>query len=129
MKKVFSLMLLLATMLTFTACSGDNDDEPDYPSIVGTWFRTYSSTSGNYTITVEQTSTFHADNTVVAHMKMYMNDNLLRDRQFNYTYSYNGKILTMTEVDSGETQKYSVKILGNTLTLIGDNGESVFTKK
>lgn len=28
MKKLFSLMLLIATMLTFTACGGDDKDEP-----------------------------------------------------------------------------------------------------
>ena len=39
MKKLFSLMLLLATMLTFTACS--SDDEPEYSiskdQLIGLW--------------------------------------------------------------------------------------------
>lgn len=40
MKKVFSLMLLLATMLTFTACSGD-DDEPENSLSGTTWTSSY----------------------------------------------------------------------------------------
>lgn len=39
MKKVLSLMLLLATVFTFSACSSD-DDEPDTgikENIIGTW--------------------------------------------------------------------------------------------
>lgn len=41
MKKVFSLMLLLATMLTFTACGDDDKDEPKQ-SLAGTsWSASY----------------------------------------------------------------------------------------
>lgn len=39
MKKVFSLMLLLATLLTFTACGGD--DEPDNTKLSQTSYTTY----------------------------------------------------------------------------------------
>ncbi len=50
MKKLFSLMLLLATILTFTACS-DDDDEPDAgikENIVGTWKGTAAKIDGSW---------------------------------------------------------------------------------
>lgn len=43
MKKVFSLMLLLATMLTFAACGGDDDKDEPKNSLKGTvWTSTYT---------------------------------------------------------------------------------------
>lgn len=67
MKKLFSLMLLLATMLTFTACGGD-DDEPDMsylteqqkavlPALHGTFSYTYDLM--NWTTTIEFLEQFH----------------------------------------------------------------------
>lgn len=52
MKNVFSLMLLLATMLTFTACGGD-DDEPDMSYLTEQQKAVLPSLHGSFTSTLE----------------------------------------------------------------------------
>lgn len=52
MKKVFSLMLLLATMLTFTAC-GSDDDEPDMSYLTEQQKAVLPSLHGTFTSTLE----------------------------------------------------------------------------
>lgn len=124
-------MLLLATMLTFTACSSDDDEkQPDYPSIIGTWTRTAVETSsGNTSITIEQTQIFRADNTATGKVYMYLNNNLMQQKTFEYTYTYNGSVLKMTSKDDGTSQTFSVSISNNTLTMTGDDGTLTFTRK
>lgn len=50
MKKVFSLMLLLATMFTFTACSSDDDESDSFitDNIIGTWEGTAAFVDGKW---------------------------------------------------------------------------------
>ncbi|MDE6783129.1 MAG: hypothetical protein K2J17_05340, partial [Paramuribaculum sp.] len=50
MKKVFSLMILLATIISFSGCSNDDDDQPSLNDIVGTWKLSQVSTNngGNF---------------------------------------------------------------------------------
>lgn len=129
MKKVFSLMLLLATMLTFTACSSDDEPEVSYPSIVGTWTRTVSQQQiGDGTMTVTQTQIFRKDKTATGLAEMYLNDKLYQSKSFEYTYVYDGKTLKMTGKDSGETKVFNVSISDNRLTMSGSGGTFVLTK-
>lgn len=53
MKKMFSLMLLLATILTFTACSGDDDDEPDMSYLTEQQKAVLPALHGTFTSTLE----------------------------------------------------------------------------
>lgn len=123
-------MLLLATILTFTACGGDDDDEPDYPSIVGTWSRVVSQEQiGNGTMKIIQTQIFNANGTAQGIASVYLDNNLYQEKKFDYTYTYNGKTLKMTGKDSGTTQTFSVTISNNTMTMVGDDGTFTFTRK
>ena len=69
MKKVFSLMLLLATlMVSFTACSDDKDEPDDIKSkIIGTWDATSVKFSDSEWIDISNrpnmslSITFHSD--------------------------------------------------------------------
>lgn len=132
MRKVFSLMLLLATILTFTACGDDKEDEPqpNYPSIVGTWSRTVSQEQiGNGTMTIKQKQVFKSNNTAQGIAEVYLNSDLYQSKTFDYTYTYDGKTLTMKSTSSGETETFKVTISGNTLTQVGDEGTFVFYKE
>lgn len=130
MRKVFSLMLLLATLLAFTACGDDKEDEPNYPSIVGTWSRTVSEEQiGNGTMTIKQKEVFKSNGTAQGIAEIYLNKDLYQSNTFDYTYTYNGKILTMKSATTGETESFSVTISGNTLTQVGEDGTFVFQKE
>lgn len=123
-------MLLLATLLTFTACGGDDEPEASYPSIVGTWARTVSQEQiENGTITIKQTQTFRQDQTATGSAEVYLNDKLYQSKSFEYTYVYDGKTLKMKSKNSGKTEMFVVSISNNKLTMSGSDGTFVFTKK
>ena len=45
MKKIFGMMLLCATMVGFVSCDKSEEDLSNYPSIIGTWYDYYVSSS------------------------------------------------------------------------------------
>ncbi len=124
------MLLCATTIVSFTFCSKDNEENTFDPSIVGTWSRTYESTSGYVTVTVEQTETFYKNLTATGTINTYLNGSLMHSRDdFRWTYTYNGITLKMTNVSDGSVQTFNASIKGNTLTMIGDEGTLVFTRK
>lgn len=69
MKKVFSLMLLLATMFTFTACSSDDDDETDSTKLSKTAYTMYAEGTQNIEGTNVSNIVWDSDNEFVATVK------------------------------------------------------------
>ena len=67
MKKVFSLMLLLATMLTFAACGGD--DEPDNTKLSKTAHSMYHADTQTLEGTNMTDLVWESDNEFVATVK------------------------------------------------------------
>lgn len=119
MKKVFSLMLLLATiMVSFTACSDDKDEPDDIKSqIIGTWDAT--SVKFSDTDWVDITSrpslalsiTFNSDGSYYGHGALGNGSG---------TYTVTGKIIK-TYVDGELYGTYYVK------SLSGKNAELSLT--
>lgn len=124
-------MLLLATMISFTACGGDEPKEYEDTSIIGTWIRqeVISSSSDYITTIIKQTQIFRTDKTCSATVEIYINDKFQRGYGYNYTYSYNGKILKLTGGESGKTSTYSAKIIGDKLSITNDDGTLTFTRQ
>lgn len=56
MKKFFSLMLLLATILVFTACGDDDKDEPNN-QFVGKWYAHAKTGSGQWVLDISGDNT------------------------------------------------------------------------
>lgn len=120
MKKVFSLMLLIATMLTFTACS--NDDEPENSitkdQLIGLWDATavQFNKDGKW---IDITSrpdlalsiTFYEDGS-------YYGEGALGNGMGTYTFSGN---TIKTYIDGELYGAYVVK------SLVGDNAELSLT--
>lgn len=127
MEKVFSLMLLLATMLTFTACGGDDKDEPiDYNSqLWGTWVHEKSTTNENLgmTVSIESVWAFRTNGTCTWTIQSKLNGNVLQSRDIDAKYSYNGKELSLTY--NGNTEKIAAVVTGNSLTIVTEEGNSM----
>lgn len=116
-------MLLLATILTFTAC-GDDDDEPDYPSIVGTWYRIVAQEkAGNSTVTVTQTWIFNSNGSAQGIANVYIDKELRQEKTFDYTYKYDGKILTI------DSDAVDATIANGRLTVTDIDGEKMIFNK
>ena len=124
MKKVFSLLLLLATTLAFTACSSDDKDEPSLNDIVGTWKLSKISTNDGESFMdwpfAATTASFNSDGTYSG--RGYFGTG-------SGTWKQKGKTI-ITYVDGEEYIRYEVKELSSSAcTLIMKmDGESVWIK-
>lgn len=131
MKKVFLLsVILIASVLTFTSCSKDEDKDSsvDYSIIIGSWSK-FSETQGDYLSgSTEVIWTFKADNTASQRVIFIMNGVTMRDVSNFFSYVYNGKSI----VFKGEkrTFEYEVNVSGNKMSL-GNSEDGYFnlTKK
>ena len=109
MKKVFSLMLLLATLLTFTACGGDDDEPKD--TLKGTeWTHGLTERVEHIEFTSEtQVEYYHTKNDAlignVGSGTYTKNGNEIVFH--NFEGNYNTEIMTFK----------SAKLQGNTLTV------------
>lgn len=124
MKKLFSLMLLLATMISFIACGDDDKDGPSLDDIVGTWeLSKVSFNDGeNYMDWPFETTTasFRSDGTYYG--RGYFGTG-------SGTWKQKGKTI-ITYVDGEEYIRYEVKELtSSTCTLVmSDRSGSVWIK-
>ena len=106
-------MLLLATLLTFTACSNDDKDEPTLNDIVGTWKLSQVSGDEGKTFIAwpyeTTTASFKSDGTYSG--KGYFGNG-------SGTWKQKGKTIT-TYINGQEFIKYEVKELtSSTCTLV-----------
>lgn len=111
MRKVFSLMLLLATILTFTACGDDKEDEPSVSLNGTTWTASYV----DELFVLE----FESSNKVIGY-RADSNGNI-KGNVFTSTYSINGDRITFGN-NFYITNFYKFyftdgTIVGNTMTL------------
>ena len=128
MKKVFSLMLLLATMLTFTACSSD-DDEPENPNekLWGTWVYEKSTTneSTGIVISIESVWIFRTNNTYEWTMQTKLDGEVFQSKElFSGQYSLHGNTLSITYDNNQETD-LNITVSGNSMTIVTDEGTSM----
>lgn len=127
MKKVFSLMLLLATMLAFTACSGD-DDEPktdDSKQLIGTWVCEKSTNDNSFgiTISIESVFVFNSNNTFRWEVNSKMDDQVLNSTGLHGTYSYKPNTLTLSY--DGKSEEITCIVNGNTMNIVTSEGNSM----
>lgn len=129
MKKLFGLVLLcVAGMFVFSACSKEKSAYNNYPPIVGTWYD-ISTTEGEYvSSSLELSWTFNNNNTAIERVVMKVNDITLRDEALNFTYTYDGKTILLFGEQA--TLEYTVEITGNTMRLGNEEtGYFTLTKK
>ena len=129
MKKVFSLMLLLATLLTFTACGGGDDDEPENPNekLWGTWVYEKSTTNEatGIVISVESVWTFRTNNTCDWVMQTKLDGEIFQTKNLlSAKYSLNGSTLSLT-YENGTKADLSISLSGNSMTIVTDEETSM----
>lgn len=133
MKRMFSLMLLLATILTFTACSSDNEPEVLKVSfkeneITLQYFQSYALTpiveSGNIDLSKavwsssnEKIATVSDDGLVVANF--FFNDNLTYgEGETIVSLSYDGEVLATCKVHVTPAKATNIHLNHNSLDLL-----------
>lgn len=127
MKKLLAMMLMLSAMLTFTACGGDEKDEPtDYNSqLWGTWVHEESTTNENLgmTVSIESVWVFRTNGTCTWTIQSKLNGNVLQSRDIDAKYSFNGRELYLTY--EGKTEKIAAVVNGNSFTIVTNEGSSM----
>jgi outer membrane protein assembly factor BamE (lipoprotein component of BamABCDE complex) len=109
MKKLFLIMAAMFAVVSFSACS-DDDDKMNPNNIIGTWQIIESQeTDGESdevwpTETDYYTYTFNDNGTAI--LKWHDGSN----EEYNYTYSINGNVLTMQEKNTTEPMTYIFQI-------------------
>lgn len=117
MKKVFALMLLLATTVCFSSCSNE-DEVPtvNYPSIIGTWHQNMGTSSGDYvSSSTDVYWTFRANNTATEKLDISINDYVISSTTVDFVYSYSGKYIDFS--NDKTSFRYNVSVNGNKMTL------------
>ena len=123
MKKLFSLMLLLATMMvSFSACSEDEANELEQEQaqneIIGSWSEVTVSEGGDYvSMTLEIIWTFNQNNTASQRVIARLNDYVFEDITNTYSYIYDGlSSITFTDANN-RVWTYTIEVDGNKMRL------------
>lgn len=121
-------MLIIASLFAFASCN--SDDEPDYSLIVGTWSRIAETHFiENKKVEAVQTLVFNSDKTAKVIVSLYVDDNFIKDDELNCTYTYNGETLKLKSEYSDTPEVWNMRIAGDKLTIIDDDGPITFTRK
>lgn len=118
MKKFLSMTLLLTAMFfTFSSCSKDDDEnnQNEYPSIIGSWSDITETTGEYVTSYLEVTWTFNSNNTATQRVILKFNNVTSRDNSSNFTYIYRGNTITLK--NDKTTLEYEISASGNTMRL------------
>lgn len=131
MKKIFSLMLLLVTIATLSACGDDKESTPIYPAgdLIGTWVHKSTTYNENFDIlvSVESTWVFNKNETFTWTVLYKMDDTVLRSNETSGKFAYNGETLTLTT--NGEVSKIAASVVGSVLTITTESGSMIHYKK
>lgn len=107
MKKIGLFLVMLLTMVAFTACSSDDDDEVKVQdtSIVGSW-QEDDTTDGTWVWTFKKNGTGYCH---VTDPSQKSNP----DYTFTFNYTYDGKTLVISGEEDGKTytDTYVVKVI------------------
>ncbi len=118
MKKLLAMMLMLSAMLAFTACGGDDKDEPNN-QFVGKWYAHAKSGSGQWVLDIE-------DNNAVKYYTADDNGQITGDIR-NGSYSINGNKIAFSGVEYYWSSLYKWEfdrgtLDGDYLTILYDGG-------
>ena len=112
--ELMTIMIVCIMSVGFASC-GDDDDDDNAVSIVGTWVDDTGDSS-------EVSFTFRSDGTGYYKDKSGTSN-------FNYTYEESNKQLKLWYVDSSTVYNYSVSLTGKTLMLTRNSTTYVLRKK
>ena len=109
MKKLFLIVAAMFAVVSFSACS-DDDDKMNPNNIIGTWQIIEIHENDSYSDEIWPTEsdyytyTFNENGTAI--LKWHDGSN----EEYNYNYSINGNVLTMNEKNTTEPMTYIFQI-------------------
>lgn len=110
MKKMLLLAVAMFAVVSFSACSDDDDNKIDPNQIIGTWQIIEIHENDSYSDEIWPTEsdyytyTFNENGTAI--LKWHDGSN----EEYNYNYSINGNVLTMNEKNTTEPMTYIFQI-------------------
>ena len=110
MKKLFLIMAAMSAVVSFSACSDDDDKDVNPNQIIGTWQIIEIHENDSYSDEIWPTEsdyytyTFNENGTAI--LKWHDGSN----EEYNYNYSINGNVLTMNEKNTTEPMTYIFQI-------------------
>ena len=121
LKKLHTLLAMIAICLCFTACTNDDDDDggnSDDSSLIGTW--AYEDEEDEYYIEV----TFKSNGTFISYEEDYYWGEEDEDRG---TYTVKGNKLTI-EYDDGDVETCTFSVTSKKLTIKYKDGDETYTE-
>ena len=110
MKKLFLIVAAMFAVVSFSACSDDDDKDVNPNQIIGTWQIIEIHENDSYSDEIWPTEsdyytyTFNENGTAI--LKWHDGSN----EEYNYNYSINGNVLTMNEKNETEPMTYIFQI-------------------
>ena len=110
MKKLFLIVAAMFAVVSFSACSDDDDKDVNPNQIIGTWQIIEIHENDSYSDEIWPTEsdyytyTFNENGTAI--LKWHDGSN----EEYNYNYSINGNVLTMNEKNTTEPITYIFQI-------------------
>lgn len=110
MKKLFLIVAAMFAVVSFSACSDDDDKDVNPNQIIGTWQIIEIHENDSYSDEIWPTEsdyytyTFNENGTAI--FKWHDGSN----EEYNYNYSINGNVLTMNEKNTTEPMTYIFQI-------------------
>ena len=110
MKKLFLIVAAMFAVVSFSACSDDDDKDVNPNQIIGTWQIIEIHENDSYSDEIWPTEsdyytyTFNENGTAI--LKWHDGSN----EEYNYNYFINGNVLTMNEKNTTEPMTYILQI-------------------
>ena len=110
MKKLFLIVAAMFAVVSFSACSDDDDKDVNPNQIIGTWQIIEIHENDSYSDEIWPTEsdyyTYTCNENGTAILKWHDGSN----EEYNYNYSINGNVLTMNEKNTTEPMTYFFQI-------------------
>lgn len=127
-------MLIMASLVCFTSCSKDDDEEPmpniTKEQILGSWYKITNTTGEYVSMSNEVIWTFNQNNTATERVLMKMNNSSYYDKTLSFTYKLNTEGYIKLTTEKNEVLNYEISVNGNQMRL-GNEADGYFnlTKK
>lgn len=109
-------LLVFGTAISLSSCSDDENNEENYPSIIGSWSDSYESTGEYVSFSTELIWTFNSNHTASQRFIIRINGVISKETISKWTYVYKGNTIIIKN-ESGTTTEYEISVSGNKMKL------------
>lgn len=115
-KSLLMWLLVFGTAISLSSCSDDENNEENYPSIIGSWSDSYESTGEYVSFSTELIWTFNSNHTASQRFIIRINGVISKETISKWTYVYKGNTIIIKN-ESGTTIEYEISVSGNKMKL------------